>query len=716
MSMLHARLRSVYGYESFRPYQEEVIRAILAGRDSFTIMPTGGGKSLCYQLPACLMDGVCVVVSPLISLMKDQVDAARANGIAAATLNSSVTASERAAAWQGLRDGTLDLLYVSPERLCMPDFLEQLKRTRVSFFAIDEAHCISSWGHDFRPDYLGLSVLAREFPDAPLAAFTATATARVTEDIVERLGLRDPLRIRASFNRPNLFYDVRPRTDLKKQLLAFLKDREGESGIVYCGTRKDVEKTAALLNAQGITAKPYHAGMADGLRAAVQEEFRRDSCPVIVATIAFGMGIDKPNVRFVVHADLPKNLEGYYQETGRAGRDGDPARCLLLYSRKDIARLLGFVDGMEEGDAKEAAHHQLWQMLNFTQKEGCRRKALLAYFGEDLPGDNCGGCDVCTGEVAREDATVGAQKLLSAMVRTQCRFGARHIISIVLGKETSRILSFGHEQLPTFGVGKDRDSRYWNRVMDAIIARGLATIHDSRFPIPIISDAGWRVLRGQEELHILRDDSAEKITKKTTLRDDTAQGPALLLERLREERTALAAAEGVPAYVIFPDRSLREMSRTMPETDAAMLAVSGVGEHKLAKYGSRFMQIIEDYLVEFPDDAALYRDAVPAADPATDPADPGEGGSRSRKPRRERTPYAKGDTWRETGKLLDQGLNIAEVAELRMLKPVTVITHMEKLAAEGSVFPSEQFIEPARLNYLRKLFYLAGGWALSPVV
>ena len=725
MSDINAALSSYFGYRSFRPHQEAVVRSVLAGRDSFTVMPTGGGKSLCYQLPAVLLPGVCVVVSPLISLMKDQVDAARASGIRAAAFNSASSMGEKNAVRAGLRNGSLELLYVSPERLRVREFLEYLKGWRIAFFAIDEAHCISAWGHDFRPDYLALSELVHEFPGVPLAAFTATATFRVEEDIIRRLGLRDPLLTRASFDRPNLFYQVTPKEDPERQILEFLRERRSEPGIIYRTTRKDVERTAAFLQKKGTAALAYHAGLPDTERAAVQDAFRRDECTVIVATIAFGMGIDKSNVRFVVHADLPRNLESYYQETGRAGRDGEAARCALFYGRQDIARLMAFAEGMEDPEARETSRQQLFRMLDFTRTEGCRRRALLAYFGEELPGDNCGGCDICAGEVEREDASVGAQKLLSAMVRTGCRFGARHVIDIVLGKDSKRIRAFSHQELPTFGVGRDRDERYWRRVMDALLVQGLAVVADARFPTPAVTEKGWEVLRGKKSCAIVR--VAEKAKEKRRAGQEAASP---LFSHLREERMRLSREFDVPPYVIFSDKSLREMAEQMPCTPDEFLRINGVGQHKLHAYGGRFLDLIAVWLREHPEDSAVReRNRAPAGS-SEDPAGPVPGPATCLKPDAEQDPERdgvaeersaasgriRGDSARETERLLDGGMSLEEAAEARGVAVATILRHMEMLSATGKHYPPERFMEPDRLEWFRLLFAAAGSWRLGPVV
>ena len=743
---IYAELANLFGYREFRPYQAEVILATLAGRDSFTIMPTGGGKSLCYQLPARLMDGVCVVVSPLISLMKDQVDAAAATGLKAVAFNSASSMAERERARAGLLSGDLDLVYVSPERLGVPEFMALLQRSKLSFFAIDEAHCISQWGHDFRPDYLELSRLSEVFPDTPLAAFTATATGRVRRDIVERLALRDPLLVRASFNRPNLFYEITPKGKLDRQLLDFLAGHEGP-GIIYRTTRKDVEATVAFLNRHGIPALAYHAGLADVERAEAQEAFRQDRCPVIVATIAFGMGIDKPNVRFVLHCDLPKNIEGYYQETGRAGRDNEPATCAMFYGRKDMGLLLTFARQVEDSDAREAALAQVYAMADFTGRDECRRKGLLAYFGEVYPEENCGACDICTGRVEREDATTAAQKLLSAMVRTGCRFGAQYIIDIVLGKATPRIMGNGHDRLPTFGCGGEAKADYWRRVMDAMLVQGLICVEGDEYPTLAVTETGWEVLRGGRECSLIK--AAERQRTREARRAERlgaagvagrveSSGPAELdaiglelYELLRGKRLALARAAGLPPFMVFADRTLRDMAGQRPVTPAGLLEVSGVGRHKLAVYGEEFLEAIRDFRAAQGEDVVelMQREdkafaavnsrprsqtdpiSRPDTDADTDAESPGGGEDENSSGRQ------RGDSRRETARLLARGLSLAEVMEARGLKAGSILRHMEELVQEENAwFEPAQFMRLERYDYARRLFNLCEDARLTPVV
>jgi ATP-dependent DNA helicase RecQ len=449
-------LRTVFGFQAFRPNQEDIVKSILQGKDVFAVMPTGGGKSLCYQLPAQMREGTAVIISPLISLMKDQVDAARENGIPAAFVNSSMTPQEMSDIYRSLKGNTIKLLYIAPERFAMSRFLDTLKTLPISLFAIDEAHCVSEWGHDFRPDYLSLSLIPREFPDVPVAAFTATATLRVQEDIINRIGLRSPFIVRASFDRENLFYRVEQKSKVESQILDFLRDQRGQPGIIYRTTRDAVTRMAGFLAAKGIKALPYHAGLSSEERTANQEAFNQDEAQVVVATIAFGMGIDKSNVRFVLHADLPKNLESYYQETGRAGRDGEPAHCLLLFGRGDIPKVRFFIDKIEDDHERSIALQKLNGVVEYASHNVCRRRQLLGFFGEDYHGDNCGGCDICTGSVEQIDITMDVQIIMSAVSRTGQRFGIGHVVDVVTGARSSPRVTKTTRAWPTISFSMRR--------------------------------------------------------------------------------------------------------------------------------------------------------------------------------------------------------------------------------------------------------------------
>lgn len=602
-SLLDA-LKKIYGFEAFRPYQEEIVQALMAGQDAFVVMPTGGGKSLCFQLPAHLMEGTCLVISPLISLMKDQVDAARANGLRAACLHSAMPVVERREVTGGLLQGTLDLLYISPERLVLDGFTQLLGRVKLAFAAVDEAHCISEWGHDFRPDYLGLADIRTDFPGLPVAAFTATATRKVQEDIIHRLGLRDPHLVRASFNRPNLFYKVISKQHPERQILTFIQSRPGESGIVYRTTRKSVEKTALSLQAAGIRALPYHAGLSDELRAANQEAFNRDDAEVVVATIAFGMGIDKSNVRYVLHADLPKNIEGYYQETGRAGRDGEPAHCLLLFGYGDIAKMRYFINQAESEDERRRTERGLKEMTRYANVYACRRKQLLGYFGEALDESDCGACDICTGQVDRVEATRDAQIVLSAVARTGERFGIGHIVDVVTGADTERIRQLGHEEIKTYGVGRDQPKAHWRTVVDNLLAQELLAQTDDQYPVLRLLPDARKVLFSSQEVWVLK---ARKAPARRKGRKAAVSGlpyNEALFEVLRAERKQCAARQHVPPYVVFSDKTLHEMARVMPGTLLDMAGISGVGQAKLKRYGEIFLDAIH-----------AYRDAHPDAGP-----------------------------------------------------------------------------------------------------
>ncbi len=595
-------LRKVFGFREFRPNQEQIVRAILETRDVFAVMPTGGGKSLCYQLPAVLMQGTCMVISPLISLMKDQVDGARANGIRAAFLNSSLLPDERDRVMQELLSNSLDLLYVAPERFTLDHFREMLGRVRISMAVIDEAHCISEWGHDFRPDYLSLSDLVTLFPDLPVAAFTATATHLVQQDILDKLALRTPLIVRASFDRPNLFYDVRFKENTDLQLVSLLKKNAGKAGIIYRTSRKSVDETAAMLKAKGFRALPYHAGLSDDNRKHHQEAFIRDEVEVIVATIAFGMGIDKSNIRFVIHADLPKSIENYYQETGRAGRDGGTAQCTLLFAQGDISKLRYFIDAMTDEPERKKALAALSKVISFAATSVCRRRSLLEYFGEHYPLENCCSCDICLGTREVVDCTRDAQMLLSAIVRTEERFGAMHIVDIVLGSNNQKIRDFGHDRLKTYGVGKARNKQYWRQLVDELLAQKVIEKSEGLYPTLFLLPKAVQILKNDEKIAMVR--VVDKKKEKELYGTLDAQGSNFdqeLFELLRILRKQIALEQGIPPYVVFSDRSLHDMASIFPRNDESLLTVSGVGEVKLERYGRQFLRLIDRYCSEHPD-------------------------------------------------------------------------------------------------------------------
>ena len=594
---LDSALHRIFGFRSFRPNQEEIVRAIMAGRDVFAVMPTGGGKSLCYQLPAVLMPGTALVVSPLISLMKDQVDGARANGIRAAYLNSSLDFAEQSAVLRSLQSGDLDLLYVAPERFALDHFRELLASCRISMAVIDEAHCISEWGHDFRPDYLALSSIPELLPGIPVAAFTATATERVQRDIARKLALRDPFVLRASFDRPNLTYEVRFKESGEAQLVSILNGFAGQSGIVYRTSRKSVNDTAAMLQKRGFRALPYHAGLDDRERHDNQEAFIRDEVDVIVATVAFGMGIDKSNVRFVIHADLPKSIESYYQETGRAGRDGEAARCILLYSQSDIPKVRFFIDAMTDEAERQRALDSLSKVVSFASATACRRRMLLDYFAETYPRDNCASCDVCLGLRELTDCTREAQMLLSAIVRTDSRFGAAHLIDILLGSKNQKIKDFGHDRLKVYGIGKEHDKKFWRQLIDDLLARKAIARSEGLYPMLYLLESGARILRGEEKVELVRikEKKGKSAAAKRGGLEALSDADNQLFDQLRTLRKRLADEQNIPPYMVFSDKTLAELSILKPSTRDEMLAVSGIGEVKLERYAEAFFEVIAKF-------------------------------------------------------------------------------------------------------------------------
>jgi len=598
---LSPRLKKTFGYDAFRPLQREIMETSLAGRDAVAILPTGAGKSLCYQLPALVREGLTVVVSPLIALMKDQVDQLQASGVAATFINSSLDPDEARSRIAGLDAGEYQLLYVAPERLMLPDFLSRLKGWKIAALAVDEAHCISEWGHDFRPEYRRLKEVRQLIPDIPVLALTATATERVREDISIQLELRDPVKFLASFNRPNLKYQVVAKAGAAAQVCNFASAHPDDSGIVYCQSRKGTEAMAATLRANGFSAVAYHAGLDPAERVKNQDAFLRDEAKIVCATVAFGMGINKPNVRYVIHADLPKNIEGYYQETGRAGRDGLPADCLLLFSRGDVMKLLKFLDDIPDAQARQVAHTQLDKMTHFAEDDACRRVGLLGYFGETWTQENCGGCDHCLNPREKWDATTDVQKLLSCVLRIRqaggFSVGLNHVAEVLTGSQSEKVLRWKHDQLTTYGIGKDQARPYWVDLGRQLLRVGLLAASQDKFPTVAVSQTGIDTLKKRETVMLTRSLSLPK--SKAIRTGDIPCDPGLF-ERLRVLRKELADARNVPPYVVFSDVTLRHFSRDYPASDAALLRIPGVGEKKLDDYGRTFIEGIREWLTGNP--------------------------------------------------------------------------------------------------------------------
>ena len=664
-------LKQYFGFTSFRPLQEEIIRDSLAGKDVFALLPTGGGKSLCFQLPARARDGLTVVVSPLIALMKDQVDALQASGIAATFLNSSLTQEESRKRLRGLHNGEFKLLYVAPERLMLSGFLSDLQKWNVQLIAIDEAHCISEWGHDFRPEYRQIANLRKHFPNIPFMALTATATGRVREDIVAHLKLREPKIYVASFNRPNLTYRVLAKNKPFDQLFEFLRARPKESGIVYCLSRKGAESVAERLNENGIKANPYHAGLTPTERSSHQELFLRDDVRVVCATIAFGMGINKPNVRFVVHYDLPKNIEGYYQETGRAGRDGLPGECVLLFSAGDAVKQTMFIDDKPNPQEQQIAREQLQQMVHYAECASCRRSELLAYFGEEFSADDCGACDNCLLPRATFDGTLAAQKLLSCVFRIREKngfgVGLNHIVEVLTGADTEKIRKWGDAQLSTFGIGKEHSRPEWAAIGRELIRLGFLRQTTGKFSVLELTNAGAAILKSRTKVTLTKPVTAPA---KQTRHVGEIACDEILFERLRELRKKLADERDVPAYIVFSDVALRQMARNYPESESDFARISGVGEKKLSEYGEIFLNEIALHLATNPRQIFAEESfVVPLA-------------QRS----------ALGDTARETLRRFRAGDSPAQIAEARGLVVGTIYGHLATAIEAGEKIEMEQLI------------------------
>ncbi len=688
---IHQALQHYFGYSEFRLTQQQVIEAVLDGKDVLAIMPTGGGKSVCYQLPAVLLPGITIVVSPLIALMKDQVDGLHANGIPAAYLNSSQSAAEQQQIVQDALNGRLKLLYIAPERIPANStaFFDFMRQIRPSLFAIDEAHCISSWGHDFRPEYLKLAILKKEFPQLPVIALTASADNLTQQDIMDKLTLHNPSIFISSFNRPNIYYYIRPKRDAAGQTLKYLAQHKDDCGIIYTLSRAGTESLAKKLQDQGYAASFYHAGMDSGARNKVQERFQRDEVKIIVATIAFGMGIDKSNVRFVIHYDVPKNLEGYYQETGRAGRDGLRSDAILYYSAGDIMKLRNFIAVDGNPAQTEVARKKLKQMQEFCESESCRRQYILQYFGEPARA-YCGSCDFCLSSLEEKDVTIDAQKLLSAIARTGERYGAGYIIDLLRATGADKIQP-AHKELKTYGIGKGMKKEEWQWLIKLMLQQQMLTRTDNDYATLQLNDKSRAILKGEIDVKLVMKKDKEEA------QEDEVSYEKELLRMLRAVRLEIADAEHVPAYQIVADSTLTDMATYLPMTFDDLKRIPGFGDYKVGKYGAAFLQAIKEYCTEHKLQTRMQ--VV--------------------KPKKERKAAAPKDkvsnTQRVTYELFNDGNSLVEIAQQRNMSPTTIEGHLAAYIETGELSISK-FIEPKRLATILQIIKQTGQVnALKPI-
>lgn len=667
-------LKLYFGYEQFRPMQEQIIESVLQARDVVVLMPTGGGKSVCYQVPAIVMPGLCVVVSPLIALMKDQVEALLANGIPAAFINSSQTAEQQYQIENQCLEGKLKLLYVSPEKLLSPGFLSFIKRVKVSLFAVDEAHCISAWGHDFRPEYTQLKALKQQFPAIPVIALTATADKLTQKDIQEQLHLQQPRVFVASFDRPNINLMVKPGRDRYKKITDFLDRHYNQPGIIYCLSRKGVESLAAKLKANGYSATYYHAGMSPNQRAKAQEDFLRDNVQIVVATIAFGMGIDKSNVRWVIHYNLPKNIEGYYQEIGRAGRDGAKSDALLFYSFADVMNMRNMLtDNQSREEQTELQLVKLERMQQFAEATACRRRILLQYFGETMEKD-CGNCDICRNPPSSFDGTLLAQKALSAIARTQERANMSLLIEVLRGARTNQVLQAGFDRIKTYGAGRDISTIDWNRYLHQLLNEGFMEMaYDQGYTLKL-TDQSRQVLFEGRKVQLVKFEEIRQEEPAVRARPKREMIKDALFERLRALRKSIADSAGVPPYVVFTDTTLQEMAAERPTNKIAMLAISGVGAQKYERYGDIFISEIIDFVNE----------------------EQAKGNK------------MKGATHLATFELLKQGYSIQQIAIQRNLNAVTVFSHIATLYEQGFDIDLYKYVSKGEYKVIKKAIATLG--------
>ncbi|MEG4396982.1 DNA helicase RecQ [Microcoleus sp. BROC3] len=671
---LEQALKHFFGYGSFRPGQQEIVEAALQKRDMMIVMPTGGGKSLCFQLPALLKPGLTVVVSPLIALMQDQVEALQDNGIGATFLNSTLSSQETRSRETAILEGKIKLLYVAPERLLGERFLPFLdivaNKLGISAFAIDEAHCVSEWGHDFRPEYRQMQRVRDRYPDIPIMALTATATERVRQDIIQQLTLRNPYIHVASFNRPNLYYEVRPKTKHSFAEVLQIIQKKGGSGIIYCLSRKKVDEVAYKLQQSGIQALPYHAGMNDVDRATNQTRFIRDDVQVMVATIAFGMGINKPDVRFVIHYDLPKNLEGYYQESGRAGRDNEPAHCSLFFGYGDVKMIDYIIEQKPDPQEQRIARQQLRRVINYAESTDCRRTIQLSYFGDSFPG-NCGTCDNCCNQKPVEDWTIEAMKFLSCVARCQEKFGMNHIIDVLRGSKSQKVLQYQHHQLSTYGIGKDRSADEWKKLSRSLLNQGFLEERTDGFPILKLNEKSWEIMKRQRTVEIAIEPQREVPEKVRYLAVEVES----LFAILRTLRKQIADEQFVPPYVVFADKSLRDMAEKRPQNLREFEEVYGVGSNKRDKYGKVFLEAIRSFCQEQDLPTGAASSAVANLPNLSNVAS-----------------YSQMQTW----ELYRQGLTVQGIANARGMSPNTISGHLVELMEMGREVDINLLVEPER--------------------
>jgi ATP-dependent DNA helicase RecQ len=684
-------LKKYFGFDAFRPLQREIVEAAMTGRDVFALMPTGAGKSLCFQLPAVLLPGLTIVISPLIALMKDQVDGLNAAGIPATFLNSSLDGREMSERVRGLKNGEYKLLYIAPERFPSPGFLDFLQSLTVSLCVVDEAHCISEWGHDFRADYRNLHVLRRSFPDAPIMAVTATATERVVDDILSQLHLRDTQIFRASFDRKNLLYQVWPKRAAMGQLVGYLEKRKHESGIIYSLSRDSTERIALALQAEGHNALPYHAGLEKNVRAKTQEKFDRDKVDIICATIAFGMGIDKPNVRYVIHYDIPKNIPSYYQETGRAGRDGLPSDCILFYALGDRMKYLKFFDE-KPPEERVRSIQELDKMVDLAELTICRRKTLLAYFGETYPVENCGTCDNClTNQTAETfDGTREAQMFLSCVVRVKENFGLTHVVDVLKGARGQKIQDFRHHELSTYGIGSEYKKTEWKHFANEFRRQGLIVQDHDHFSVLKLTKKAWEVLRNERTVQLTRPkaDEAEREAREAV---DLPEANRKLFEELRVLRRTMAEQQNIPPYIIFNDYTLKEIAARVPTDGQEFLAISGVGETKAKQYGMQFLAVTRNFRKAHPELYKLSTVSHAAREPKG------------------------GDSAYESLALFKKGHSLQTIAELRAFSLSTIAGHIASLLQTGEISSLERLVADQKCAPIRAAFQKYGYASLLQV-